>query len=377
MTSLANKYRPKHFSDVMGQAEEVAVIEHIIQEGWEPPAIALTGPYGTGKTTLARLTARAALCYNRNGHEPCGTCESCIAMDRDNNPGYEEIDAASHGKVEDTRAMKDLIAYRSTSSRRLVTYDESHMLTQQAQNALLQTLEEGVPGVTFIFCTTDPVKMLPTIRSRCVILQMKLMTAGQIKDRLQTVAKAEGFKIEDRAAALIGTYSRGHVRDALILLEQLGRTTKGDITEDAARIYLRLDRLDEVYQLLTETEKVPAVEKLETLLCTYSPRELQELIGEILLAAYKLKAGIEPASATDKAWLKRVVDARGDNALGQAEELLALRTDFATITYATAAFTNILIEDRGGRERPKRSLSPCGPAAASPATGQMRRKPGK
>ena len=376
MTSLANKHRPRRFDEVVGQEAEVKVLTTILEKNWKPNAIMLTGPFGTGKTTLSRLIARAVLCDNREGVEPCGECNSCLAVDEDNHPGYTELDAASQGLVSDVRAMKDMIAYRVAGDKaRLICYDESHMLSQAAQNALLQTIEEGQRNTIFIFATTEAGKMLPTIRSRCVELQMKLLGAGQIRDRILKVAELEGIKIEPRAAAVIGTYVRGQVRDAIVLLEQLGQTT-GDVTEEAARTYLRLDKNDLIYQFLTMTDKREGVEKLEELLCNFSPSDLAELIGDILVTSYKLSIGIDNNTQADRGWLMKVVEIRGGTLLDQAEAILSLRTDFSTITYGIAAFANILFENKTAAKGPKNSLS-IGAQKDDSVHTMPTRKPGK
>lgn len=389
--SLANKYRPRVFSEVVGQEEATAVLKSILSKGWQPLALMITGPFGTGKTTNARLIARALLCPDRKFDdaqlaqpegergkpvEPCGVCESCLGIDKDNNISYTELDAASSGLISDVRAMKDMITYKTAQGMHIICYDESHMLTQQAQNALLQTLEEGVKDTLFIFATTDQAKMLPTIRSRCIELNLKLLSKELIRTRLEEVALAEGITLEGKAAGIIATYVRGHMRDALMLLEQLGQMTK-HITELAVRTYLRLDRYDEIYTFLCLKDRREAVERLELLLCNYAVSELTESIGEILVNAYKVSVGIPNESAVDQARLKLILESRGKRVIEEAEQILSLQTDFATINYGMAAISRILFEDTPQSEV-RRLMPGTGsmPVSGDPAPNPMR-KPGK
>jgi len=342
MPSLANSYRPKKFKEVIGQKTEVDLLRTIVKDGWRPSAVIFQGPFGCGKTTLARLMARALLCENKTIDEPCGTCTSCQAMDEDNNLAYTEVDAASQGLVDNIRQLKDLISYRVIGSKlKILCLDESHMLSTAAQNALLQTLEEGQEGVVFFFCTTEAHKMLPTIRSRCVHLMLRTLTAAEITDRLRVVCTKEKIEFDDKALRLIGTYVRGHMRDALVLTEQLSKlSTK--ITEEVTRAYLKLDKRVEVYELLTLSDRKEAMRKLEVLLCEYAVGELADQIGEVLVDAYKVSLGMDDFSQMDTAWLKKVVEAQGTDLLEKAERVLRADTDVATISYGISVVMGAL-----------------------------------
>lgn len=358
-----------------GASEVVSVRDNGLDEVFD-----LTVPEGSSfvangivvhNTTLARLIARALLCDNRQGVEPCGVCDSCKAMDHDSNTAYLEIDSASNGLVADIRTLKDEASYRAVGGKqRIVVLDESHMISVQGQNAMLQLLEEGKDGVLFIFATTEAEKMLPTIRSRCVELNLKLLTAGEIYKRLVKVVEHEGVEYDDKALKVISTYVRGHMRDALVLLEQLIRMSP-KVSEDLVRTHLRLDKLVELYEFLTEKEKAKLLVRLENLLCHQSPGDLAESLGQVLIDAYKMHLGLGDYSQVDQAWMKKVMDAQGvDKLLPRAEKVLSLNTDFASIQYGLAAIMQIFDQENAA------------PAAASPrslipgsGTAQAFRKP--
>jgi DNA polymerase III subunit gamma/tau len=370
--TLANKHRPKTFAEVIGQEEEVATLKKIITGTWRPNALMFTGPFGTGKTTNARLIARALLCTSPTtppsedqAYEPCGQCDDCLAMDKENHPCFTEVDAASQGAVSDVRAMKDVLLYRSMKGKiKIIYYDESHMLSKQGQNALLQTLEEGVKDVMFIFATTEADKMLPTVKSRCVELQMKLLSPGQIKKQMMIIADKEGVKYNERALLIVASYVRGHMRDAIIMLEQLSRMADS-ITESLVRTYLRLDQYVEIYKLLCETDQKTALQQLETLLCNYSASELCENVAQILVNAYKLHIDLDEFTEIDKVWLRKVLAARNPYALlNLAEKISVLQTDYSTINYGIASLMPLLFDLRNDRTVEQGS----GTRTAAPAT---------
>jgi DNA polymerase-3 subunit gamma/tau len=327
--NLPNKYRPKNFCSVLGQDSEVKILRQIATKDWLPNAILISGPFGTGKTTLARLLARSLFCSDRKKDsqgvlcEPCGGCRSCKSMDSLNHPNYREVDSASHGSVADIRSLKGDLAYRSGSTGVIIVLDECHQLTSAAQNSLLQILEEGSSkDVLFIFATTAKDKMLPTILSRCINLNMRLLTPTQVSTRLQQVCGLEGIKHTGSALKLIASYIKGHMRDALMLLEQLSNTTD-IITEDIVRTYLRLDKDIEIYKFLSESDVKTNLQTLEALLCTYHSSELLKCLVTILVEAFKVSKGLPAATEVDSVWLKKVATTRGeDNLLNMAESLL-------------------------------------------------------
>lgn len=375
--SLANRYRPTKFGEVVGQKSEVRVIKTILEKGWKPNVVMMMGPFGAGKTTLARLLARALLCENRGEDlEPCGTCASCKAMDKDNHPGYTELDAASNGSVTDVRGMIDQLSYQVTgASYRIICYDESHMLSNQAQNALLTTLEEGLPNTMYIFATTDAQKMLPTIVSRSIKLTVKLLTAAEISARLEQVAKQEGIELDPKAARIIATYVRGHMRDAMQLLDQCSKM-EGKVSEELVRTYLRLDKYDDVYGLLLLKEQKAILEKLEDLLCNYAPGELSSIAADIMVNAFKLHHGAGSFTQVDAGWLHKVLEVRDANTLLEtAYRILQVDLGYATITQAIVTFTRALAgESTGETSGAMRSLRPAVEATPAIPPSVMRKQ---
>lgn len=388
--TLANRWRPITFFDVVGQGGEVEVLKKVVNSDWRPPALVFTGPFGTGKTTLGRLTARALLCDNRSlsraqlaagdlnskPYEPCGVCDSCKAMTRENHPNYIEVDAASQGSIADIRLMKDEVSYRAGNKVKIICYDEAHMLSQAAQNALLLILEEGRKDLLFMFCTTEANKMLGTVRSRCVELQMKLLTPAQIENRLVQIALAEGLQYEGRALKTIASYVRGHARDALGMLEQMSRVAN-PITEELVRKHLKLDRYVEIYKLLCEDDTKEGVQQIEQLLCNFSPSELTENLGEVLVNAYKVHLGIETFVAVDQGWMKKVLEKRDPTTLlTLAEAVLSSPTDYATINYGIACLGRLLFENiTAAKAAPMRTLRATGSDNVSAIPSQFRKPP--
>jgi DNA polymerase III subunit gamma/tau len=373
MSNWATKYRPGKFGEVVGQKTSVDILSRIASGGWKPPAVMLKGPFGTGKTTLSRIVAKSLLCGNRQGFEPCGTCPSCKLVESDSHPSYTELDAASHGLIDDVRILKDLLAYQSAGSR-VICFDESHMLSKQAQDALLKILEEGREGVLFLFATTESNKMLPTIQSRCVHLDLRLLMVDEIVPRLRHIAAQEGVEAEESALRLIASYVRGHLRDAVMLLGQLSETSIGKVTADLVRAYLRLDRYVDIYKFLTITDGKAMFVALEELLCSLAPSELQEMLGQVLLNTQKFKLGITGSfDQVDESWLSRVLEVQGSKALARADQVLSLSMDFATINQALASFGRIF-EGGAAGSAPTASGVPVGGAQTQFSAF---RKPGK
>lgn len=248
MESLYRKYRPLTFDSVVGQQHIVSTLEHAITEGRLSHAYLFCGPRGTGKTTMARILAKALLCHNAeaaraegaSGCMPDGTCEECELIAEGNHPDVYELDAASRTGVDNVREeIINSVNFAPVRGRyKIYIIDEVHMLTTAAFNALLKTLEEPPAHVIFVLCTTDPQKILETILSRCQRFDFHRIGNEDIEHRLAYVCEQEGFDYDDEALAIVARHAKGGMRDALSTLEQLSVFGNGTVHADDARSLL-------------------------------------------------------------------------------------------------------------------------------------------
>jgi len=219
---LYRKYRPQTFSEVIGQEHVVKTLTNAIKAGMISHAYLFSGPKGSGKTTVARLLAKAINCENPDtGFEPCNKCVSCLEISKGNAVDLIEIDAASHRGIDEIRELRDGIRFSPVRSKyKVFIIDESHQLTKDAANALLKTLEEPPSHAVFILATTEVHKMIPTIVSRCQRFDFKRLQLPEIVKKLEFIAKKEGINFEKSALTLIALNSRGSFRDAESLMDK-------------------------------------------------------------------------------------------------------------------------------------------------------------
>ena len=219
---LARKYRPQQFSEIYSQEHIVRIFTNAIETGRIGQAYLLTGSRGVGKTSIARILAKSLNCLESLSVTPCNVCTNCVDISKGNSSDVTEIDGASHTGVDDVRELQKELLYVTTSSRyRIIIIDEVHMLSKNAFNALLKTLEEPPSSVVFIFATTEPHKVLPTIISRCQRFDLKKIPVEMIIKRLRYVADLEKIEIDDEALYPIAKKADGGMRDALSLLDQV------------------------------------------------------------------------------------------------------------------------------------------------------------
>src|SRR6202043_1450753 len=229
---LARKWRPKRFTEMVGQEHVLRALSNALDSGKVHHAFLFTGPRGEGKTTQARILAKCLNCETGVSANPCGTCAACREIDEGRFVDLIEVDAASRTKVDDTREILDNVQYAPSRGRyKVYLIDEVHMLSNHSFNALLKTLEEPPPHVKFLLATTDPQKLPVTVLSRCLQFSLKRLPAALIGERLKMIAAAENLAFDPAAMALLARAAEGSMRDALSLLDQLIAFGGGTLNE--------------------------------------------------------------------------------------------------------------------------------------------------
>ncbi len=253
---LARKYRPQTFGELIGQDAMVKTLANAIDRGRIAHAFLLTGVRGVGKTSTARLVAKALNCIGPDGNggptiAPCGTCEHCVAIAEGRHIDVIEMDAASHTGVDDVREIIEAVRYASVSARyKIYIIDEVHMLSKNAFNALLKTLEEPPEHVKFLFATTEVAKVPVTVLSRCQRFDLRRIPAEKLVDHFAEIARAEQVEAEPEALAMIARAAEGSARDGLSIMDQAIALGSGQVTADQVRDMLGLADRGRIRRLL-------------------------------------------------------------------------------------------------------------------------------
>jgi DNA polymerase-3 subunit gamma/tau len=250
--ALARKWRPRTFSEIVGQEHVVRALTHALEFDRMHHAYLFTGTRGVGKTTIARILAKALNCEDRKTYDPCGECVICREVDEGRFVDLIEVDAASRTKVEDTRDLLENVQYAPNQGRyKVYLIDEVHMLSGHSFNALLKTLEEPPPHIKFLLATTDPQKIPVTVLSRCLQFNLKRLTPDQIRAQMEEILRRESIEYEAAAVKLLARAAEGSMRDGLSLLDQAIVHGGGRLTEAEVSLMLGTVARHPVFELLS------------------------------------------------------------------------------------------------------------------------------
>jgi len=315
---IARKWRPQTFADLVGQEHVTNTLANAIKNNRVAHAYIFSGARGVGKTTAARILAKAMNCVNGPTAEPCGVCDACKEIAAGTSLDVIEIDAASNRGIDQIRELREMVRYAPAAARsKVVILDEAHMLTGEASNALLKTLEEPPDRVIFVMATTQPEDLEDTIRSRSQHFHFRALTFNEITDRLKFIAEKENLKIDGGALSVIGRMAEGSMRDALSLLEQVRAYCGDNITDQAVRELLGVvpeDALRELVEAIAEQSAERALGLVHTFqkegrnlqhFCREAIRHMRNLLiarvcgadSDLIAATPDQRPGLEKAAA--------------------------------------------------------------------------------
>ena len=391
---LARKWRPKRFSELVGQEHVVRALTNALESGKVHHAFLFTGTRGVGKTTIARIFAKSLNCEEGTSAEPCGQCSTCLDIDSGRYLDLLEIDAASNTGVDDVREVIENAQYMPSRGKfKVYLIDEVHMLSKQAFNALLKTLEEPPDHVKFLLATTDPQKLLVTVLSRCLQFNLKRLDEDQISGQIARILLAEGIPADDGAIRQIAKAADGSLRDGLSLLDQAiaytGSGNGGALHEDGIRTMLGTVDRTQVGAMLEALAAGDGARLLEVVsaLAEFSPDwngvldALAEALHRIQVCQLVPGASVEAdgIDAGDLAqrlrpevaqlWYQMAVNGRRDLPLAPSPRAGFEMSVLRMLAFRPAGAGQVSVDSTGGgevpRPIPRAVIAPAGPVLAS------------
>lgn len=333
----ATKHRPKILDEVLGQAFPKDIIRGALRKAkvgsGKGMSWLICGSYGCGKTTITRIAGKALACHSPSPDgEACQVCPSCVAIEAEVSHNYTEIDAASRSGVADIRSIVQEMTLSPTggSKFRTLALDEAHSLSPQAQNALLKSVEEPSPCTHVMFITTDPDKLLSTIRSRCVIVELEPVDRKALVEHLARICRVENVEYEQAALEIIVAQSRGHVRNALTTAEKI--SLAGSLTLVAVRKSLHLELEDKTVHLVSEIgiDWDRTAEEVEMLSQDYPPSSIWKAIHRTITQSELFR--LAPSRAPQSEHIKKLVERYGDRLTTASEWVLSKGEDITVRT---------------------------------------------
>src|SRR5450432_84384 len=289
---LARKWRPKRFTEMVGQEHVLRALSNALDSGKVHHAFLFSGTRGVGKTTIARILAKSLNCETAGvSSNPCGVCAACREIDEGRFVDLIEVDAASRTKVDDTRELLDNVQYAPTRGRyKVYLIDEVHMLSNHSFNALLKTFEEPPPHVKFLLATTDPQKLPVTVLSRCLQFNLKRLDEAQIRGQMEKILLAEAMPAEPGALALLARGADGSLRDGLSLLDQAIAYTAGALDEAGVRAMLgSVDhaRVGALLEALAAADGTALMAEVDAL-AGFSP-DFGQVLDDVAMALHRIQ----------------------------------------------------------------------------------------